>query len=215
MGETVLTLYQLEWCPSCHTVRQLLTELGLTYLTVNVPLKAEERAQVTAVSGQSTVPVLQDGERVLTDAAAIVEYLRETYPEPADSGAQRERGSWLIARRLSISPQAALTRIRQLLQEEGFAVVSETPGDAIDERLPSGYVVLDVLEPEAAAQALTADVSAPGAVLIALTIAPAGGGGSIVAAADPVAQVWLFADPSLRKTQALVKRRLLTIVGSP
>ena len=32
----MLTLYQLEWCPSCHGVRQVMTELGLTYTAVNV-----------------------------------------------------------------------------------------------------------------------------------------------------------------------------------
>ena len=210
----MLTLYQLEWCPSCHTVRQVLTELGLTYLAVNVPLKAEERAQVVAVSGQNSVPVLQDGDRVLSDAAAIVEHLRKTYPEPSDSAAQHERGSWRIARQLSVSPQAALTRLRQLLQEDGFVVVSETRGQAIDESLPGEYIIMDVLLPEAAVQAMEADARAPGAVLIAIAIAPVGTSGSIVAAADPVGQVWLFAEPSLRRTQALVKRQLLMVVAS-
>ena len=32
----MLTLYQVEWCPYCHRVRQVMTELGLTYITVNV-----------------------------------------------------------------------------------------------------------------------------------------------------------------------------------
>ena len=36
----MLTLYQAEWCPACHRVRQVMTELGLTYTTVNVPSSA-------------------------------------------------------------------------------------------------------------------------------------------------------------------------------
>ena len=81
----MLTLFQLEWCPSCHGVRQVMTELGLTYTAANVPYRREERAQVMTVSGQESVPVLQDGDRVLADAASIVSYLRATYPRPDDA----------------------------------------------------------------------------------------------------------------------------------
>jgi hypothetical protein len=31
----MIRLYQLEWCPECHTVRQVMTELGLSYARRN------------------------------------------------------------------------------------------------------------------------------------------------------------------------------------
>jgi len=65
----MITLYQAEWCPWCHRVRQVLSELGLTYTTVNVPVERAKRKQVEGVSGQVAVPVLVDGDKVLTDSA--------------------------------------------------------------------------------------------------------------------------------------------------
>ncbi len=210
----MLTLYQLEWCPSCHTIRQVLTELGLTYTAVNVPFKAEQRAQVMALSGQGNVPVLQDGDRVLSDATAIVEHLRSVYASPPDAAAQAEKGSWRIVRQLSVSPQAACVNVKRLLEDKGFSIVSETRGPEISQRLAKEYVVLGVVLDEAAVHAVESDVRAPGAVLLPVAIAPTSSGGSVVAAADPVGQVWLFADAPLRKSQAVVKRRLLEIFAA-
>jgi glutaredoxin len=57
----MLKLYQVEWCPYCHRVRQVMTELGLTYECVNVQADRDEREELAAVSGQEGVPVLVDG----------------------------------------------------------------------------------------------------------------------------------------------------------
>lgn len=204
----MLTLYQLEWCPSCHGVRQVMTEFGLTYTAVNVPYRREERAQVMTVSGQGSVPVLQDGDCVLTDAAAIIDYLRATYPRPDDAAEQAAMGVWRMTAHLSISPHAALTRLRQALGEKGFSIIAETRGQAISERLHKDYALLSVALPEAAAQAVEIDSLAAGAVLLAVAVVPTASGGCIVAAADPVGAVWLFADAPLRRVQSIVKRRL-------
>jgi glutaredoxin len=210
----MLTLYQVEWCPSCHQVRQVMTELGLTYANVNVPLKPEDRAAVMAVSGQDRVPVLRDGDRVLIDSGAIVDHLRAAYPAAADAAAHAEVGSWRLGRRLSISPHAALSQVLRLLDERGFVVVAETSGPDVSDQLPREYVVLGVILPEAGAQAVAVDAGAPGAVLLSVAVAPTGGGGSLVTAADPVGQIWLFADAALRKTQAVAKRRLKEILAA-
>ncbi len=34
------------------------------------------------MSGQPLVPVIVDGERVIADSTAIIEYLEQTYPDP-------------------------------------------------------------------------------------------------------------------------------------
>ncbi len=210
----MLTLYQVEWCASCHRVRQVLTELGLTYISVNVPLRPDERAEVIAVSGQDRVPVLQDGDRILIDSSAIVEHLRGTYPAAADAAAHAEMGSWRLTRKLSISPHAAFTQVRRLLDEKGFVIVAETRGQDLADQLPREYVVLGIILPEAGARAVEADAGAPGAVLLSLAVAPTAGGGSVVTATDPVGQVWLFADAPLRKTQTVVKRRLKEVLAA-
>jgi glutathione S-transferase len=204
----MLTLYQLEWCPSCHGVRQVMTELGLTYTTINVPYRREQRAEVMTVSGQEGVPMLQDGDRVFADAAVIVDYLRATYPRPDDAAEQAAMGFWRMTAHLSISPHAALTRLRQALAEKGFLILAETRGQEISERLPKDYVLLSVALPEAAAQAIEIDPLAAGALLLAVAVVPTASGGSIVAAADPVGAVWLFADAPLRRVQSIAKRRL-------
>lgn len=80
MGKpTDIVLYQAEWCPYCARVRQKMTDLLLDYKTVNVPRAHSERAVVKAVSGQTSIPVMVDGEVVLDDDDDIVPYLIKTY----------------------------------------------------------------------------------------------------------------------------------------
>lgn len=71
----MLKLYQREGCPYCHKVREKLTDLGLSYLAVNVPQEREQRAEVFEVSGQYLIPVFVDGDQVVTDSERIIEYL--------------------------------------------------------------------------------------------------------------------------------------------
>jgi glutaredoxin 3 len=76
---TEIVLYQAEWCPYCARVRAKLTELQLDYRTVNVPRLHDERGEVSAASGQTSIPVLVDGDVVLDDDDDIVPYLERTY----------------------------------------------------------------------------------------------------------------------------------------
>jgi len=76
---TDIVLYQAEWCPYCARVRQKLTDLLLDYKTVNVPRAHAERTEVKAVSGQTSIPVLVDGDVVLDDDDDIIPYLEKTY----------------------------------------------------------------------------------------------------------------------------------------
>ncbi len=76
---TDIVLYQAEWCPYCVRVRAKMTELLLDYKIVNVPRSHAEREEVRAASGQTSIPVLVDGETVLTDDDDIVPYLEQRY----------------------------------------------------------------------------------------------------------------------------------------
>ena len=74
-----LTFYHVEWCPECAVVRQKLADLGLAYEDVVVPDVRMFRKQVRAVSGQYYVPVIKDGDLVLTETTDILAYLDERY----------------------------------------------------------------------------------------------------------------------------------------
>jgi len=204
----MITLYQTEWCPYCHRVRQVLTELGLTYTAVNVPYLSEERAELMALTGQAGVPVFTDGDRVYGDSDEIITYLRATYPAPEDADEHAAHGAWRAAAMVSLAPRATLARLKELLEEKAFLVLAEIEGSRISERLPQEYVVLQVTVPVAAVKTLDIDPLAPVAMMFPIAVVPTEDGKSVVAAADPVGQVWLYGEPDLTKVQSAVKKRL-------
>ena len=61
-------------------VRDAMAQMGLEYETIDVPWSHPERKEVYEVSGQTTVPVLVDGDIVLADEYEIIDYLKKTYP---------------------------------------------------------------------------------------------------------------------------------------
>ncbi len=73
-----MKLYHTEWCSECDVVRQKLAEKGLTYEHEIVPDVRPFRKSVHKASGQYYVPVLVDGEIVLTETEEIMNYL-DTY----------------------------------------------------------------------------------------------------------------------------------------
>ena len=75
-----LKLYNIDGCGYCGMVRSTLKQLELDYETVNVPWPHHERTEVHEASGQFMVPVLVDGDLVLSDEYEIIDYLKKTYP---------------------------------------------------------------------------------------------------------------------------------------
>jgi len=75
----MLKLYSLEFCPYCEMVIKKLDELGLVYEKIEVPAARPQRKEVFQVSGQYTVPVLQDEDVVLSDENEIAAYLDRKY----------------------------------------------------------------------------------------------------------------------------------------
>ena len=55
----MLTLYQTEWCPFSSAVREVLTELGLSFVVRQVEPWPEERDELRALAGSEQIPVLQ------------------------------------------------------------------------------------------------------------------------------------------------------------
>ncbi len=83
MRPTNIVLYQAEWCGYCARVRAKLTELLLDYKVVNVPPSHALRTVVREVSGQTSIPVMVDGDVVLDDDDDIIPYLEKTYGQKA------------------------------------------------------------------------------------------------------------------------------------
>lgn len=72
-----MKLFHVEWCPDCEVVRRKLAEHGFSYEDEIVPDVRPMRQQVHAVSGQYYVPVLVDGEMILTETYDILAYLEK------------------------------------------------------------------------------------------------------------------------------------------
>ncbi|HTX59436.1 MAG TPA: glutaredoxin domain-containing protein [Verrucomicrobiae bacterium] len=80
MIETDIVLYQAEWCPYCARVRSKLTDLLISYRTVNVPQEHAHRTTVRELFGVTGIPSMTDGEvKIADDDDAIVAYLERTY----------------------------------------------------------------------------------------------------------------------------------------
>ncbi len=74
-----LTLYHVAWCPDCDVVRRKLADLHVEYEHIIVPDIRPMRTVVKEVSGQYYVPVLTDGDMVLTETEDILDHLDKTY----------------------------------------------------------------------------------------------------------------------------------------
>jgi glutathione S-transferase len=86
-----MELYQAEWCPHSHRVRQRLTELGVDVALRQVPADPAEREKLERISGTNEIPVLvlEDGSSVCGDDQ-ILEYL-DRFPERDDADAHRAK----------------------------------------------------------------------------------------------------------------------------
>jgi glutathione S-transferase len=86
-------LYQAEWCPHSHRVRQRLTELGVSFVARQVPADPGDREELRRKTGGDEIPalVLEDGRVVNDSAEDIIAHLDSHYSERADVDDHRER----------------------------------------------------------------------------------------------------------------------------
>lgn len=77
----MILLFQKENCPYCAKVRNALTQLGISYVTVNSVKGTPARALQVKWGGQDQVPFLVDIEKGITmyESDDIVQYLTQTY----------------------------------------------------------------------------------------------------------------------------------------
>lgn len=86
-----MELYQAEWCPHSHRIRQRLTELGVEYTARQVAADPHERHDLERIAGTTEIPVLvlEDGFPVCGDDE-IIEYL-DRFPEREDADEHRAK----------------------------------------------------------------------------------------------------------------------------
>ena len=86
----MLELWQTEWCPASRRVRARLTELGIDYVTRQVPVDKDERTLLRQRIGSDTIPALVLGDgTVAIGEETILGYLDERNTEPPGAEAHR------------------------------------------------------------------------------------------------------------------------------
>jgi len=86
-----MELYQAEWCPHSHKVRQRLTELGIDVTLRQVAADPDDRDELRRVADTDEIPVLvgSDG-RPRSGEDEILAYLEE-FDERPDVDEHREK----------------------------------------------------------------------------------------------------------------------------
>jgi len=76
-----MKLFANSQSPFVRKIRITLFEKGLTFETVEIRCAAQREA-LRQVNPRGEVPVLQDGEMIVTESSIICDYIEETYPTP-------------------------------------------------------------------------------------------------------------------------------------
>jgi glutathione S-transferase len=88
----LIELYQAEWCPHSHRVRQRLTELGHDFVARQVVVDPAERTELERATGKRSIPTLVLGDgTVLAGEKEILAALDERFPEPPRATRHREK----------------------------------------------------------------------------------------------------------------------------
>jgi glutathione S-transferase len=83
-------------CP-CGAAARRLKKLGLDYRTVRVARRRARRPEIVELTKQPYVPVLVDGDEVISDSRRILQYLDWAYGEEGEgSSAKQAEGASTI-----------------------------------------------------------------------------------------------------------------------
>ena len=97
----LLELYQTEWCPASHRIRERLTELGVDFVARQVPVEKEDRDGLREATGADAIPVLVlENGRAIVGEAEIEDYLERRFEETPESEAHRLKAARAWQRQL-------------------------------------------------------------------------------------------------------------------
>ncbi len=121
-----MRLYQAEWCPFSHRVRAKLTELGVDYELVNVPASSKKRGDLEKVAGTTAIPVLVDGQKVISNSNEAISYLEKKYAaDPDELEVHRRELSPTVYGTLPFGIDETAGRLREALEEADIEVLQE------------------------------------------------------------------------------------------
>ncbi len=90
----------------------LLTEFGIPFDETVIPMyRPDTKAAMLAVSPNGKMPALHDGDIVVSESLAILEYVAETFPDLAIW--PRDRAARALARAVSSEMHAGFVKLRQ------------------------------------------------------------------------------------------------------
>ncbi|MGC8696884.1 MAG: glutathione S-transferase N-terminal domain-containing protein [Halothiobacillus sp.] len=123
----MLTLYQFESCPFCWKVKALLHFSKIPYTVIEVnPMNSKELEPL----GLKKVPVLVDGEKIITESSVIMDYVNEHYTHLGSNDSVAEWRAWV---------DASLVHFLPPVIHKNFSTSWQTFGSVLK---PSGYGVM-------------------------------------------------------------------------
>jgi glutaredoxin 3 len=162
----MIKLYQAEWCPFSHRIRAKLTELGIDYQAINVSASAERRTELKEITGNATIPVLMDREKVFSDSGEILSYLEEQYEtDPKELKLHQRELSPTVFGTLPIPIDKAVEQLHEALRRADIDVIDELDLSSLLDEGGGAYKVLLCLDREFMRLAVAVN---PGAATLAL-----------------------------------------------
>jgi glutaredoxin len=86
-----MELYQAEWCPHSHKVRQRLTELGLDFTARQVAADPDDRDALERATGKRSIPLLVTDDGGILDGEEEILPFLERFSDRPDAEAHREK----------------------------------------------------------------------------------------------------------------------------
>jgi glutaredoxin/uncharacterized protein (DUF302 family) len=208
-----MKLYQAEWCPFSHRVRAKLTELGIDYELVNVPASSKQRRDLEKVAGTTAIPVLVDGQNVISDSDEALSYLEKKYAAKPDELELHHRElSPTVYGALPFGVDEAIELLREALAEADIEVLQELDLSSVLER-QGGYKVLIAADLEFVRLAAEANPGAATLALLKIAVYEEDGS-SRVDAVEPEKGVGQIRSPQLNDRGLELRKRFIKTIKS-
>ena len=208
-----MKLYQAEWCPFSHRVRAKLTELGIDYELVNVPASSKKRRDLEKVAGTTAIPVLVDGQNIISDSEEALSYLEKKYAAKPDELELHHRElSPTIYGTLPFGVDEAIARLREALAEADIEVLQELDLSSALER-QGAYKVLIAADLEFLRLAAEANPGAATLALLKIAVYEEDGS-SRVDAVEPEKGVGQIRSPQLNDRGLELRKRFIKTIKS-